>query len=119
MIQKGSYLSCMDKNGILLVGVFHLYVGFYKKVSTYGNFIKVSVKKTTATFLVLKKAKFKAIFVLSKKSQTKNDGSFIKFKANACVILKRRLTPLGKEIGGPGNFNIFRRRFLFSFSTVI
>jgi large subunit ribosomal protein L14 len=119
MIQKGSYLLCSDKNGALLVGVFHLYRGFYKKYSVFGGFLKISIKKTTASFLVLKKSKFKAILILTRKNQKKNDGSFLKFKANSCVLLKRRLSPLGKEISGPANFNIFRRRFSFSFAVLI
>ena len=119
MIQKGSFLVPSDKNGIILVGVFHLYGGFYRKFSTFGNFLKISVKKTTSSFLVLKKAKFKSILILTKKRQVKNDGAFLIFKSNTCVILKRRLTPLGKEIVGCSNYNIFRKRFSFSFAVII
>ena len=49
----------------------------------------------------------------------KKDKSNVAFRYNSCVVLKRRLTPLGKEIYGPVNYNIFRKRFLFSFCFVL
>jgi ribosomal protein L14 len=119
MVQKGSYLVSSDKNGILLLGVFHLYGGFYKKFSIFGSFLKVSVKQVSSFFLVLKKSKFKSLLILTKKFQYKNDNSFLKFKINSSVILKRRLTVLGRELLGPCNFNIFRKRFMFSFICII
>lgn len=112
-------MNSTDKNGILLVGVFHLYGGFYKKSAMFGDFVKISVKQTLSSFLVLKKSKFKSIIILTKSKQVKLDGSFLIFKINSSVILKRRLTPLGKEILGPVNYNIFRKRFMFSFASVL
>jgi ribosomal protein L14 len=38
----------------------------------------------------------------TKKELHKNDGSFIKFKCNNIILLKKRLTPRGKELFGPG-----------------
>lgn len=119
MIQKGSYLKVLDKNGIITVGVFHLYRGFYKKNALFGSFLKISVKQTLSSYLVLKKSKFKAILILTCFKQIKKDGTFLLFKVNSLVILKRRLTSLGKEISGPCNYNIFRKRFMFSFISVL
>jgi ribosomal protein L14 len=119
MIQKSSVFSCCDKNGILLVNVFHLYRGYKKKYAFFASFIKVSVRTVLPVFLNLKKLKFRAFYNLSIFKQKKKDGSFLKFKLNNCVILKRRMTPLGKEILGPCNFNIFRKRFCNSFSRLI
>jgi ribosomal protein L14 len=119
MLHKGSFCSVIDKNGIQQVGIFHLYGGFFRKYSFFGSFLKVSVKKVSPSYLVLKKSKFKAISILTIFKQFKKDGSIIFFKTNSLVILKRRLTPLGREIVGPTNYNIFRKRFLFSFSIII
>ena len=119
MIIKGSYLIPMDKNGVWLVRTFHLYGGFYKKFSLVGDFIKISVKKIKLNALVLKKSKLKSLIIQTKKLQKKNDNSFFKFKNNSCVLLKRRLTPVGREIIGPAPSYIFRKRFLFSFAGII
>jgi ribosomal protein L14 len=119
MIQKGSYLMCSDKNGVLLVGVFHLYRGFFVKWILYGFFLKISVKKTISSLLVLKKMKILAFLVLTRFRQTKKDGSWLMFKLNSCVLLKRRLVVLGKNVWGPINFNVFRKRFLLNFIKII
>ena len=119
MVQRGSYLSIVDNNGIILVGVFHIYKGFCNKIAYFGSFLKVSVKQVLASYLVLKKCKFKSLLIQTSFKQLKNDGSFLKYKFNSSVILKRRLSPLGKDIFGPCNFNLFRRRFMFSFVCII
>lgn len=116
MIIKNSYLIPSDKNGVWLVRVFHLYGGFFKKFSLSGNFVKVSVKKTKINSLVLKKNKLKSILIHTKKLINKNDFSYFKFKFNTCILLKRRLTPIGKEIYGPSIFSIKRKKFIYSFS---
>jgi ribosomal protein L14 len=68
---------------------------------------------------VLKKTKLKSIIILTKKLQKKNDFSFFLFKINTCILLKRRLTPVGKEIVGPAFSNLKRKRFLYSFSGLL
>ena len=116
MIVKGTNLIPIDKNGVWIVKVFHLYGGFFKKFAKYGNIVKISVKQIKLPALVFKKSKLKCIIVLTKKLQKKNDNSFFKFKMNSCVLLKRRLTPIGKEVFGPIFFSIKRKKFLYSFS---
>lgn len=109
----------MDKNGIWLTKVFHLYGGFYKNFSIFGSFVKISVKTTKSTALLLKKSKIKGILILTKKEIFNADNSFFKFKFNTVILLKRRLTSLGREITGPGLFNLNRKRFLFSFAGIL
>lgn len=119
MIIKGTNLIPTDKNGVWNVRAFHIYGGFLKKFAIFGSFIKISVKKTKLNSLVLKKSKLKSLIILTKKLQKKNDSSFYMFKFNSCILLKRRLTPIGKEIIGPAFSNIKRKRFLYSFSGVL
>jgi ribosomal protein L14 len=57
--------------------------------------------------------------MLTKKEIKLNDGSYVKFKYNNSVLLKKRLTAKGKEIIGPGLKIIKRKKFLMSFSNVI
>lgn len=119
MIIKGSNLIPADKNGVWLVRTFHLYGGFFKKFAVFGNFIKISVRQVKLNSLVLKKSKLKSIIILTKKLQKKNDSSNFRFKINSCILLKRRLTPVGKEIFGPAFSSINRKRFLYSFSGLL
>jgi ribosomal protein L14 len=54
---------------------------------------------------------------MSTKKEIKfNDGSYVKFKFNNAVLLKKRLSAKGKEIVGPGLKVIKRKKFLMSFS---
>lgn len=115
MVQKETNLKPIDKCGVWSVRAFHLYGGSFRKNSTISNFIKISVKKTRANNWVPKKSKLKAIIVIVKKELTKIDGSYIKFRNNSVVLLKKRLTPKGKILMGPVSINLRRKRFLTSF----
>lgn len=119
MIQKFSILNTSDKCGVWAVGVFHLYKGFNRKSSTSGEFLKVSTKKVKPNNWVIKGSKHKSILNLVKKNKNKNDGSGFKLKINSCVLLKKRITPKGKELFGPTTFNIRRKKFINSFVGIL
>jgi ribosomal protein L14 len=59
------------------------------------------------------------VLVRVKKESLKRDRSFIKFKTNNIVLLKKRLTPRGKELLGPVDANVRRKKFVSSFSGAI
>lgn len=119
MVSKGTYLIPSDKCGVWFVNVFHLYGGFSRKSSKFGNFVKVSVRKTKPNNWLSKKQKRKAIIIRTLKEIKKNDGSYVYFNFNNCVLLKRRTTPEGKEVYGPILKNIRRRKFITSFPGII
>lgn len=119
MIQKSSILIPSDKNGVLTVNTFHLYKGFNRKFSYFGDFIKISVRKTKPESKLVKKLKRKAIIVRTKKNISIRDNTIIKFDYNSAVLLKKRLTPEGKEIYGPIIRNLKKKKFLSSFSGLI
>ena len=118
MIQKSSILIPADKCGVLSVNTFHLYKGFSRKYSKFGDFIKVSVRKIKPDNFLVKKSKRKAIIVRTKKDLSICDGTMIRFNYNSAVILKKRLTPEGKEIFGPIVRNLKKKNFISSFSVL-
>lgn len=109
----------MDRCGVWWVNTFHIYKGFNKKIGKTGNFVKVSVRNTRPNNWVLKKSKLNGIIILTKKELKNLDNSYVKFKYNNCVLLKKRLAPKGKEIVGPGLKLMKRKKFLMSFSGVL
>ena len=119
MVQKESKLVPIDRCGVWFTKIFHLYGGFKKNYSCVNNFVKISVKLTKPNNWVKKKTKLKALILKTKKEVKKNDGSIIKFKLNKGVLLKKRLTPKGKELVGSCLFQIKRKRFLSSFIKII
>lgn len=116
MIQKNSILSIFDTCGITKVNCFHIYKKKKNFIGFFGNFLKVStrviIKKQEQK---LRKRKIIGILTHTKFKFTKPDNSYIKYNINACVLLKKRLTPLGKFIKGPIFYNIKRKKFITSF----
>jgi len=116
---KETTLVPCDKCGVEVVKVFHLYRGFYRRHSFIGDFVKSSVKKTVPDNWIKKKTKLKGIIVRSKFNLSLNDGTSYKFKENNVVLLKKRLTPKGKEVVGPTSRLLKRKKFILSFSGAI
>jgi large subunit ribosomal protein L14 len=119
MIQKTTKLIPADKCGVWVVRVFHLYRGYNRKVSFIGDFIKASVRRTRPENWLQKKTKVRGIILRTKKETFKRDGSFVKFQENSAVLLKKRMTPQGKEVIGPILYNVKRKKFVSSFSGTI
>lgn len=119
MIQKGTILVPADKCGVLTVNTFHTYKGSFRRVSYFGDYIKVSVRKVKPENILGKKMKRKALVVRTKKEVCVCDGTTIVFNYNSAVLLKKRLTPEGKEIFGPILRNFKKKKFLSSFSGLI
>jgi len=119
MIQKNTYLTPIDKNGVWKVKTFHLYKGFNRKVSKISNFIKVSARLTKPNNWILKKSKHISLITHTKFRVVKLDGSLLFYKYNTNVLLKKRLSTKGREILGPGIHNLKRKRFLSSFVKII
>ena len=69
--------------------------------------------------MIEKKSKSVAFIVRTKKETFKRDGSYVKFKQNSAVLLKKRMTPQGKEVVGPILYNVKRKKFVSSFSGTI
>lgn len=119
MIQKSTIVIPCDKCGVLTANTFHLYRGFSRRYSVFGDFIKISIRKTKPENILTKKTKKKAIIVRTKKLVAICDGSVANYSYNSVVILKKRLTPEGKEIFGPILRNFKKKKFLSSFSGII
>jgi len=116
MIQQNSILTVSDTCGITKVKCFHIYQKKKNKIGYCGNFIKISIRKTLKKLKQKsKRKKSKSIFILAKKFFLKPDGSWLKFKSNVCVLLKKRLTPRGKLVRGPILYNLKRKKFVNSF----
>jgi len=119
LIQKESYLRNIDKSGVLFVNTFHLYKGFNRRQSFVGNFIKISVRNNKPDAFLKKKSKSVALFVKSKFISNKLDGSKNLFFENNCILLKRKLVLRSKDIIGPGDRKIMRRKLLYKFPGII
>lgn len=116
MIFKSTKAVPVDRSGVYKIRIFHLYSGSKRRVSSSGDFVKSSAIEVKAENWIKRKSKLNAIIVRVRKESFKLDGSWIKFKFNCVVLLKKRLTPKGKELFGPVDFSVKRRKFVSSFS---
>jgi ribosomal protein L14 len=66
-----------------------------------------------------RKSKIQGVLVRLKKQSFRVDGSWVLFKKNNIVLLKKRLTPRGKELLGPVDSNVKRKKFVQSFSGAV
>lgn len=119
MVQKESILTPIDKSGALAINVFHIYGGGKKRIARVGDFLKVSIRQLSTNAKVKKKNKFISIFIRSKFRYKKLDGSVVYSDSNYSVLLKKRLTPVGKELYGPIYKCVNRKKFLTSFPGII
>lgn len=116
MVKKQTFLVPADRCGVWWVSIFHLYKGSFRKTSYVGDFVKVSVKLTRPNNWLKKKKKLRGILIRLKKEDIRRDSSFVSFKQNNVVLLKKRMTPKGKVLIGPINKKIKRYKFIASFS---
>ncbi len=116
MVQKESLVIPIDKCGVGLVNVFHTYGS---NVGWVGSFLKISVRRVLPESKLRLKSKSFAIFVRSKFRYVKFDGTSIWSDHNGVVLLKRRLTPVGKELYGVAFNSVRRKKFLSSFAGVV
>jgi len=112
-------LKPVDTCGVFKVMVFHVYKGSQGRLAFSGDFVKSSAKIVKPENPIKKKSKHRCIITKTKYKNVRIDGSFIKFKRNSLILLKKRLTPKGKTLRGPISRNIRRKKFISSFSRSI
>ena len=101
MIQQETRLKVADNSGAKEVLTIKVLGGSGRKVANIGDVIVCSVKKATPRGVVKKGDVVKAVIVRTKTGARRNDGSYIKFDENACVIIRDDKSPRGTRIFGP------------------
>ena len=101
MIQQESRLKVADNSGAREVSVIRVLGGSKRKFGNIGDTVEVTVKKAIPNGTVGKGKVVKAVIVRSKFGLKREDGSYIKFDDNACVIIKDDKSPVGTRVFGP------------------
>jgi len=98
MIFKQTWLSVADNTNVRWTQIFHLYNGFYRKVTKVGFFVKESARIVEPPRIEYKGFKFKfnkkgniccGLIIRNKYNIYKNDGSSTYFKTNSAILLKK------------------------------
>ena len=101
MIQQQTILKVADNTGAKEIMCIRCLGGSFRKTANIGDVIVASVKSAAPGGMVKKGDVVKAVIVRSKKGLRRNDGSYIKFDDNACVIIRDDKSPVGTRIFGP------------------
>ena len=101
MIQQQSRLKVADNSGARELMVIRVMGGSHVKTGNIGDIVVGTVKKATPGGTVERGKVVKAVVVRSKFGLRREDGSYIKFDDNACVIIKDDKSPVGTRVFGP------------------
>ena len=101
MIQQESRLVVCDNSGAKEALCIRVLGGTRKRFASVGDVIVVAIKSVIPSSDVKKGAVSKAIIVRTKKEIRRQDGSYIRFDDNACVLLNAGGDIRGSRIFGP------------------
>ncbi len=101
MIQQESRLKVADNCGARELLVIRVLGGSKVKTGNIGDVVVGTVKKATPNGTVAKGKVVKAVIVRSKFGVKREDGSYIKFDDNACVLIRDDKSPVGTRVLGP------------------
>ena len=87
MIQQESRLVVADNSGAKEALCIRVLGGTKKRYATVGDIIVVTVKNVIPSSDMKKGTVSKAVVVRTKKEVRRQDGSYIRFDDNACVLL--------------------------------
>ena len=101
MIQPESRLKVADNSGAREILVIRVLGGSKVKSGNIGDVVVGTVKKSIPNSNTPKGKVVKAVIVRSKFGLKREDGSYIKFDDNACVIIRDDKSPVGTRVLGP------------------
>jgi len=112
MIQTETRLEVADNTGAREVLCIKVLGGSKRRYASIGDVIKVAVKVAAPRGRVKKGEIYNAVVVRTAQGIRRQDGSLIKFDANAAVLLNAKLEPIGTRIFGPVTRELRSERFM-------
>lgn len=101
MVQQESRLKVADNSGARELLVIRVLGGSKVKTGNIGDVVVGTVKKATPNGTVKEGKVVKAVIVRTKFGVRREDGSYIKFDDNACVLINDDKSPVGTRVLGP------------------
>ena len=101
MLQQESRMKVADNSGARELLVIRVLGGSKVKTGNIGDVVVGTVKSAIPNSPIPKGKVVKAVIVRSRQGVRREDGSYIKFDDNACVIIRDDKSPVGTRIFGP------------------
>ena len=101
MLMQQSKLKVADNSGARELMVIRVLGGSKVKYGNIGDLVVGTVKKAIPNSNIKEGKVVKAVIVRSVQGLRREDGSYIKFNDNACVLIKEDKSPIGTRVLGP------------------
>lgn len=101
MIQVLTVMTVADNSGAKLARCIKVLGGSKKRYARIGDVVVVAVREVVPNTPIKKGVVRKAVIVRVSKEYKREDGTYVRFDDNACVLLDNNLNPIGKRIFGP------------------
>mgnify|MGYP001821323785 FL=1 len=112
MIQQESRLKVADNTGARELLCIRVLGGSKRRYARLGDVIVGTVKEAIPGGTIKRGEVVKAVVVRTKKELRRQDGSYIRFDDNACVIINEQQQPRGTRIFGPVGRELRDKRFM-------
>ena len=112
MIQQESRLKVADNSGAREVLTIRVLGGSGRRYASVGDTIVATVKEATPGGNAKKGEVVKAVVVRTRKEIRRDDGSYIRFDENACVLIDDQSQPRGTRIFGPVGRELREKKFM-------
>ena len=112
MIQNESRLKVADNTGAREILCIRVKGGSSRRYAHVGDVITATVKAANPQGSVKKGEVVTAVVVRTKKSFSRDDGTYIAFDENAAVIIDAQNNPRGTRIFGPVARELRDRNFM-------
>jgi len=112
MIQQESRLKVADNTGAKEVLCIRVLGGSGRRYAGLGDVIVATVKDAIPGGAVKRGEVVKAVVVRTHKESRRQDGTYIGFDDNACVLINDQQQPRGTRIFGPVGRELRDRKFM-------
>ncbi|HOF62243.1 MAG TPA: 50S ribosomal protein L14 [Candidatus Latescibacteria bacterium] len=100
MIQEQTMMVVADNSGAKRAMCFRI-LGQRKRYAHLGDVVRVAIKEATPSSAIKKGQVCTAVIVRTGQPIRRDDGSYVRFDQNACVIVDNKMNPIGSRIFGP------------------
>ena len=111
MLQIRSILDVADNTGAKRAAAIGV-IGRNQMYARVGDIIKAHIKEAAPDGTVKKGEVVDAVIVRTKHPIRRSDGSYLRFDANAIVIIDKENNPRGTRIFGPVARELREKRFM-------
>ncbi len=112
MLQQESRLKVADNSGAKEVLCIRVLGGTRRRYASVGDKVVVTIKQATPSGNVKKGQVSTAVVVRTKKEIRGQDGSYIRFDDNACVLLNAQGEMRGTRVFGPVSRELREKKYM-------